>query len=185
AREAGKWTALWVSIALLFGGVVWWLFSEQLLPNPTSLTPGNALLDYLTGYLVELSLSIDNVFVIAVIFSAFKIPDQYQHRVLFWGILGAMVFRGLMIVFGVALINQFEWIIYVFGAFLFYTAYCMFKDEHQLDPQNTWIYRQITQSLPITDEMHGHDFFIHQSGIRLATPLFVALIIVELTDIMF
>src|SRR5690606_28925803 len=121
AKEAGIWTAIWVTVALSFSGIIYWLFSDGLIANPTGLTAQNAVLKYITGYLIELSLSIDNVFVIAVIFSSFKIPAIYQHRVLFWGILGAMVFRALMIVFGVALITKFDWIIYVFGVFLLYT----------------------------------------------------------------
>lgn len=185
AKEAGKWTTLWVSIALLFGGVVYWLFSQEMVDNHTNLTPGEAVLDYITGYLVELSLSVDNIFVIAVIFGAFKIPPQFQHRVLFWGILGAMVFRALMIVFGVALIQRFDWIIYVFGVFLIYTAFAMLKDDDDADPKNSWIYKQVSKRMRITDEIHGHDFFIFKNGKKYATPLFTALIIVELTDVMF
>lgn len=184
-KEAGKWTALWVSLALAFSGVIWLLFTNQWIENPTHLTPSNAFIDYITGYLVELSLSVDNLFVIAVIFSAFKIPPQFQHRVLFWGILGAMVFRGLMIFFGVALINRFDWIIYIFGAFLLYTAYGMLKDEDQIDPKNTWVYRQISKRWRITDEIQGHDFFVKKDHKNYATPLFIALIIIELTDVMF
>lgn len=184
-KEAGKYTAIWVSLALLFSGVVWWVFKEGYVENPTGLDPGTAVLDFITGYLVELSLSIDNVFVIAVIFASFKIPPKYQHRVLFWGILGAMVFRALMIVFGVALINKFDWIIYVFGAFLLYTAYGMLKDDEKKDPKDTWLYKQVSKYLPITDEIRGHDFFIHKGTKRYATPLFIALIIIELTDVMF
>ncbi|MGB5509183.1 TerC family protein, partial [Robiginitalea sp.] len=109
SKEAGIWTAIWVTVALSFSGVIYWLFSQNLVDNPTDLTPGMAVLKYITGYLIELSLSIDNVFVIAVIFSSFAIPPIYQHRVLFWGILGAIVFRALMILFGVALINKIDW----------------------------------------------------------------------------
>ncbi len=181
-KEAGKYTAIWVSVAILFGGVIWWLFSNGTL---TGLSPTTATLDYYTGYLVELSLSIDNVFVIAVIFSAFKIPPKYQHRVLFWGILGAIVFRGIMIFFGVALISRFDWMMYVFGAFLLYTAYSMLKNDDDSDPKDSWFYKQITKYLPVTDKMRGHDFFIHEGKRRYATPLFVALIIIELTDVMF
>lgn len=185
-KEAGIWTAIWITVALGFSGVIFWLFSSGLVDNPTGLTPNNAVLKYITGYLIELSLSIDNVFVIAVIFSAFKIPALYQHRVLFWGILGAIVFRGLMIVFGVALINKFEWIIYVFGVFLLYTAFNMLKGgDEQFDPKNSFVFRQIKKVYPITNSMHGHDFFINRMGIRAATPLFVALMMIELTDILF
>lgn len=185
-KEAGIWTAIWITVALSFSGAIHWLFSSGLVENPTGLTPDNAVLKYITGYLIELSLSIDNVFVIAVIFSAFKVPALYQHRVLFWGILGAIVFRGLMIVFGVALINRFEWIIYVFGVFLLYTAFKMLKgNQHEFDPKKSFVFRQIKKIYPITGSMHGHDFFIERMGIRAATPLFVALVIIELTDVLF
>jgi len=186
SKEAGIWTAVWVSVALGFSGVIYWLFSSGLVANPTDLTPNNAVLKYVTGYLIELSLSIDNVFVIAVIFSAFKIPPLYQHRVLFWGILGAIVFRGLMIVFGVALITKFEWIIYVFGVFLLWTAFKMLKsDDSEFDPKSSWVFRQIKKLYPITSEIQGHNFFIRRMGVRAATPLFVALVIIELTDVLF
>jgi tellurite resistance protein TerC len=185
-KEAGIWTSVWVSVALSFTGAIYWLFSEGLVENPTGLTPNGAMLKYITGYLIELSLSIDNVFVIAVIFSSFRIPALYQHRVLFWGILGAIVFRGLMIIFGVALINKFEWIIYVFGVFLLYTAFKMLKsDDTDFDPKDSWMFRQIKKVSPITSTMHGHDFFVRRLGITAATPLFVALVIIELTDVLF
>lgn len=136
--------------------------------------------------MIELSLSIDNVFVIAVIFSAFKVPALYQHRVLFWGILGAIVFRGLMILFGVALITKFDWIIYVFGVFLLYTAFKMLKgNDHEFEPKNSFVFRQIKKVYPITSSMHGHDFFIKRMGVTAATPLFVALVMIELTDVLF
>lgn len=186
SKEAGMWTALWVSIALGFSGVIYWLFSSGLVENPTGLTPNTAVLKYVTGYLIELSLSIDNVFVIAVIFAAFNIPPLYQHRVLFWGILGAIVFRGLMIVFGVALINKFDWIIYVFGAFLLYTAFKMLKsDDSEFDPQKSFMFRQLKKLYPITTTLNGHDFFVKRMGVTAATPLFVALVIIEVTDVLF
>lgn len=185
-KEAAVWTAVWVSLALLFSGVIWWLFSSEIADNPTGLKPGNAVVKYVTGYLIELSLSIDNVFVIAVIFSAFKIPKEYQHRVLFWGILGAIVFRALMIVFGVALINKFDWIIYVFGAFLIYTAWKMLvNDDDDFNPKESFFFRRIRKVIPFTAFMHGQKFFIHRMGIRIATPLFMALLMIELTDILF
>ncbi|WP_289062656.1 TerC family protein [uncultured Zobellia sp.] len=185
-KEAAIWTTVWVSVAMAFSGVIFWLFSQGLVENPTNLTPNNAVLKYVTGYLIELSLSIDNVFVIAVIFSAFKIPALYQHRVLFWGILGAIVFRGLMILFGVALITKFEWIIYVFGVFLLWTAFKMLKgDDDNFKPKDSWIFKQIGKIYPITSDFHGHDFFVRLKGLRAATPLFVALVVIELTDVLF
>ncbi|MDG1572896.1 TerC family protein [Robiginitalea sp. M366] len=186
SKEAAGWTAVWVSIALGFSAAIYGLFQGGYVENPTGLTPGDATLKYITGYLIELSLSIDNVFVIAVIFKAFAIPPKFQHRVLFWGILGAIVFRGLMILFGVALINRFDWIIYVFGAFLLYTAYRMLHSEnHQFNPQKSWVFRQLKRIFPITTTLNGHDFFVRRMGLYAATPLFVALVIIELTDILF
>ncbi|WP_282165939.1 TerC family protein [Cellulophaga baltica] len=185
-KEASIWTAVWVTVALAFSGVIYWLFSSGLIENPTGLTPKGAVLKYITGYLIELSLSIDNVFVIAVIFTSFKIPLIYQHRVLFWGILGAIVFRALMILFGVALITRFDWITYVFGVFLLYTAFKMLKgDDDNFDPKNSFVFRQIKKVYPITTQINGHDFFIKKMGLNAATPLFVALIVIELTDILF
>ncbi|MGI9547210.1 MAG: TerC family protein [Flavobacteriaceae bacterium] len=185
-REAALWTSLWVSIALGFSFVIHWLFSSNLIANPTNLEAGDAVLKYITGYLIELSLSIDNVFVIAIIFQAFAIPAIYQHRVLFWGILGAIVFRALMILFGVTLINQFEWIIYVFGAFLIYTAFKMLRsDSFEYDPNNSFVFKQVKKIYPLTTTIHGNQFFMKRMGLRAATPLFVALIVIELTDILF
>tara|TARA_R110002051_G_scaffold309037_1_gene381394 strand:- start:1934 stop:2884 length:951 start_codon:yes stop_codon:yes gene_type:complete len=185
-KEAAIWTAIWVTVAMAFSGVIYWLFDGNHIANPTDLTASKAVIKYITGYLIELSLSVDNVFVIAVIFSSFSIPPLYQHRVLFWGILGAIVFRALMIVFGVALITKFDWVIYVFGVFLLYTAFKMLKsNEEEFDPRKSIIFKQIKKIFPISTKMHGHDFFIKKMGIRAATPLFVALIVIELTDILF
>ena len=185
-KEAAIWTAIWVTVALSFSGIIYWLFSDGLIENPTGLSPNTAVLKYITGYLIELSLSIDNVFVIAVIFSSFAIPKKYQHEVLFWGILGAIVFRALMIFFGVALINKFDWIIYVFGAFLLITAFRMLlHKETEFDPKKSKMFRFLKKLFPISYKMEGDKFFIKRMGVRAATPLFVALIIIELTDILF
>jgi len=185
-KEASIWTAIWVAIALSFSGVIYWLFANGMVNNPTDLSPNNAVLKYITGYLIELSLSVDNIFVIAVIFASFKIPPKYQHRVLFWGILGAIVFRAIMIFFGVALITRFEWIIYVFGVFLLYTAFKMLKGEEvEFNPKKSFVFRQIKKIYPITGSIQGEHFFVKRIGIKAATPLFVALIVIELTDILF
>lgn len=185
-KEAAVWTGVWVSFALLFSGVVYFSFLEGWIKNPTGLTPSEALLKYITGYLIELSLSVDNIFIIALIFSSFSIPKKYQHEVLFYGVLGAIVFRALMIVFGVALINKFSWIIYVFGAFLILTALRMLfsKNEHK-DPKDSSIYKWVSKIYPVTHEVENDKFFIIKEGVKYATPLFVALIIIELTDIFF
>ncbi len=186
SKEASMWTAIWVTVALGFSGVIYWLFSSGLVDNPNQLTPNNAVLKYITGYLIELSLSIDNIFVIAVIFSTYKIPPLYQHRVLFWGIIGAIVFRGLTILFGVALINQFDWIIYVFGGFLLFTAFKMLKGEgDDFDPTKSFVFRQIKKIYPITTKIKSSHFFVKHNGRQAATPLFIALIIIEITDILF
>ncbi|MFM1877800.1 MAG: hypothetical protein RLZZ241_666 [Bacteroidota bacterium] len=186
AREAAIWTGIWAAVALLFTFVIYWIFDSGLTPNPTGLTAGDAALKYITGYLIELSLSIDNVFVIAVIFSTFSIPPMYQHRVLFWGILGAILFRGLMIVFGVALITKFDWIIYLFGAFLLITAFRMLRhSEHEFNPENAWTLRQLRKIFPITTTLEGHAFFVRYMGVNSATPLFVTLVMIEFTDVLF
>lgn len=186
SKEAGIWTAIWVAVAFSFSGVIYWLFNSGMVDNPTGLTPNNAVLKYITGYLIELSLSVDNIFVIAVIFSSFKIPPLYQHRVLFWGILGAIVFRALMIFFGVALITKFEWIIYIFGIFLLYTAFNMLKgDDDDFDPKNSFVFKMIKKIYPVSSNMNGHDFFVKSMNVNAATPLFVALIVIEITDILF
>lgn len=186
SKEASMWTAIWVTTAFAFSGVIYWLFSSGLIDNPTGLTANDAVLKYITGYLIELSLSIDNVFVIAVIFTAFQIPPIYQHRVLFWGILGAIVFRAFMILFGVALITKFDWVIYVFGVFLLFTAFKMLKsDEHSFNPKNSFVFKQLKKVYPMTTTISGHDFFVTKSGVKAATPLFVALVVIELTDILF
>ena len=142
---------------------------------------------FITGYLIELSLSVDNIFVIAVIFASFKIPQKYQHRVLFWGILGAIVFRGLMIFFGVILINKFSWMTYLFGAFLIFTAVKMlFKgDEEEFNPKKSFVYRNLRKIMPITSHADGEHFFVKRKHITAATPLFVALIVIEVMDMLF
>ena len=186
-KEASKWTAIWVTLSFLFSGVIYFLYSKEYIDNPTGLTAGGATIKYITGYLIELSLSIDNIFVIAIIFSAFKIPQKYQHRVLFWGILGAIVFRGLMIYFGVMLINKFTWTTYVFGAFLIFTAMKMLftKEEHQFDPKKSLIYRTLGKLIPMTHHMEKEHFFVRHDNKTFATPLFVALIVIEIMDVLF
>ena len=185
-KEASIWTLVWIVTSMLFAGVIYWLYSTNLIHNIDGLTPTNATLKYITGYLIELSLSVDNIFVIAVIFTSFKIPLKYQHRVLFWGILGAILFRALMIFFGVILIKRFSFTTYVFGAFLIFTAYRMLvsKDE-EFHPKKSFIYRQIRKFIPVTNHINGEHFFIKLRHINAATPLFIALIIIEFTDVLF
>jgi len=186
-KEAGIWTAIWVTLSFLFSGVVHWLYKNEYIANPTGLKPIVATMKYITGYLIELSLSIDNIFIIAVIFASFKIPQKYQHRVLFWGILGAIIFRGLMIFFGVVLINKFSWMTYLFGIFLLYTAFKMlFKEnEEEFEPKKSMIYRLIGKIIPITSHAEKEHFFTKIDNINHATPLFVALLVIEVMDMLF
>jgi len=185
-KEAATWTTIWVLCAVAFSGVIYLSFRHGWTENPTSLTPYNAVVKFVTGYLIELSLSVDNIFVIALIFSSFAIPRKYQHEVLFYGVLGAIVFRAAMIIFGVALINKFSWIVYVFGAFLLFTAIKMlFSKDKESDPRSSLAFRWVSKLYPIAHEIENDKFFVRKNGVKHATLLFVALIIIEFTDIFF
>jgi tellurite resistance protein TerC len=186
-KEASKWTAIWVTVSLLFSGVIYWLYGTSFVDNPNNLKPAVASMKFITGYLVELSLSIDNIFVIAIIFASFKIPAKNQHRVLFWGILGAIIFRGLMIFFGVLIINKFTWTSYVFGAFLIFTAVKMLftNEEDDFKPQDSFVYKTIGKIIPISPELNKERFFVKTAKGKAATPLFVALIVIEVMDVVF
>ncbi|GIQ58197.1 membrane protein [Flavobacterium collinsii] len=187
-KEASKWTLIWVTLSFLFSGVIYWLYTTDYIANPDNLKPAVASMKFITGYLIELSLSVDNIFVIAIIFASFKIPQKYQHRVLFWGILGAVVFRGLMIFFGVMLINKFSWTTYLFGAFLLFTAIKMLftGDNEDFQPKDSFIYKTLEKVIPITSQMNGEKFFIPtKTAKKAATPLFVALIVIEFMDVLF
>ena len=186
-KEATKWTILWMITSFLFSGVIYWIYSNGYLSNPDHLKPIGASLKYITGYLIELSLSVDNIFVIAIIFTAFKIPQKYQHRVLFWGILGAIFFRGLMIYFGVLIIHKFAWTSYVFGVFLIYTAVKMLMngEEQQFEPKKSFVYKSLKKVMPISNHIDGEHFFVKRRHITAATPLFVALVVIEVMDVVF
>jgi len=187
-KEASKWTLIWVTLSFLFSGVIYWLYTTNYIENPDNLKPSVASMKFITGYLIELSLSVDNIFVIAIIFASFRIPQKYQHRVLFWGILGAVIFRGLMIFFGVMLINKFTWTTYLFGAFLLFTAIKMLfsGDDEDFQPKDSLIYKILGKIIPITSEMDGEKFFIAtKTAKKAATPLFVALIVIEFMDVLF
>jgi tellurite resistance protein TerC len=177
-REAATWSVIWIALALLFGvGVSHFMGRE-------------AGLEYFAGYLIEKALSVDNIFVFILIFSFFRVPPRYQHRVLFWGILGALLMRGAMIAAGAYLIQQFHWIMYVFGAFLVFTGVRMATHrEHDLDPESSLAIRLIRRLVPITSEYHGQQFFVRehvgQVSRLVATPLFVVLVLVETTDLIF
>ena len=188
SKEAGIWTGIWVTISFIFSFVIIWIYKNGYIENPTNISPNVASVKYITGYLIELSLSIDNIFVIAVIFNSFKIPQKYQHRVLFWGILGAIIFRGLMIYFGVLLINKFSWMTYVFGIFLLITAFKMlFKgdEDEEFKPKKSFVYRNLKKIIPITTKIDGEHFFVKKKHLTVATPLLVALIVIEVMDMLF
>ena len=182
-REALKWTALWTAIGLGFSGVVYFAYGAGHVSS--ELTAEQAVVNYLTGYLVELSLSMDNVFVIALIFAYFKVPAMYQHRVLFWGIIGAVVMRLLMIMLGVYLLEQFSWMFYVFGALLLFSAIKMVRQSEDVHPSENPIIKFVKRIVPVTNDYHGHHFWTRENGKRAATPLFIALIMVETTDVLF
>ncbi len=186
-KEASKWTLIWFTLSMLFSGVIYWLYSTSFVQNPNHLKPAVASMKFITGYLIELSLSVDNIFVIAIIFASFKIPQKYQHRILFWGILGAILFRGLMIFFGVMLINKFAWTTYVFGVFLLFTAIKMLfsNAEDDFEPKESFVYKTIGKIIPITAERDKEKFFIPTKKGKAATPLFVALIVIEVMDVLF
>ena len=173
-REAGAWVAVWIALGLGFGA---WIFLTR------GATSGG---EYLAGYLIEYSLSMDNVFVFAVLFAYFGVPPAYQHRLLFWGVLGAIVFRAVFIVGGIALLENFEFVVYVFGALLLLTAWRMLTaDTEHVDPSTNPFLRLVRRVVPMTEQYHGQRFFIREGGKRLATPLFAALVVVETSDIMF
>jgi tellurite resistance protein TerC len=176
--EAATWTAVWVALALLFGAGVYTFMGRE------------AGLEYFAGYLIEKALSVDNIFVFVLIFGSFRVPLRYQHRVLFWGILGALVMRGAMIATGAYLIQQFHWVIYVFGAFLVFTGIRMARQsEHDINLETNVVIRTVRRLLPVTTIYHGQKFFVRQDvgGTRrlAATPLFVVLALVEATDLIF
>ena len=187
--EALGWTTVWVVSALLFNVGVFYLY--ELNPagwdiDTARLTGSQAALQFFTGYLVEKSLSIDNIFVIAMIFAYFRVPLQEQHRVLFWGIFGALVLRGLMIFLGVVLIQKFSWMTYVFGGLLIYSAARMLTIRHDtLTPDRNLFVRAFKRVYPVTHEFHGSKFFIVEDGVRKATPLLLALLMVEASDVTF
>ncbi|HUG75154.1 MAG TPA: TerC family protein [Acidimicrobiia bacterium] len=178
-KEAAIESAVWISIGFAFTGVIAWLAVDG--------EAGRASMEYLSGFLVEKSLSVDNVFVWAVIFGYFGVPREYQFRVLFWGIFGALVLRGIFIAGGVALINAFDWILYVFGAFLLYTAWKIshHDDTKVVDYEKSIVMRTVRRLVPSTSEYDGQKLFTKENGKRVATPLFAVLILIEATDVVF
>ena len=187
--EALGWSAAWFALALVFNVGVYYLY--ELNPHgwdmdTSQLSGQEAALQFFTGYLVEKSLSVDNIFVIAMIFSYFQVPAIHQHRVLFWGILGAVFLRGVMIVGGLALLERFSWLTYVLGALLVYSAAKMLIIRHDnVDVAGNPVIGLVKRMTPVTDRFHDDHFFVRIDGVRMATPLFVALVLVEISDVMF
>lgn len=174
AREAMSWVVVWMTLALSFCGFVWWRFG------------GTKAIEFLTGYLIEQSLSVDNLFVFVLVFATFRIPPHLQHRVLFWGILTALVLRGGMILAGTALLQRFHWLIYVFGAFLLFTGVkLLFHKEAEHSPEQSAAFRALRRVIPATSSLHGNHFFIREGARWVATPLFLCLALIEISDVVF
>ena len=173
-KESLTWTGIWVAMALIFNvGIAHYMGNDK-------------ALEFFTGYVMEKSLSVDNVFVIALLFSYFAVPTLYQHKVLFWGILGALVMRAAMIALGAKLITEFAWVIYIFGAFLILTGIKMIvKREEKIHPESNPVVRLFKRFMHVTADYRADKFFVRENGIRMATPLFVVLLLVEFTDLIF
>ena len=173
-KEALVWTGVWVTLALAFNVFIYYYFDEEF------------AVQFLTGYLIEKSLSVDNIFVIILIFSYFHVPSQYQHKVLFLGILGALVMRAIFIFAGIELIHRFHWLIYIFGAFLIITGIRMlFSADTKIDPEKNFFVRMVRKIIPVTNDYVADKFFTRVDGARSATPLFLALVVIEATDLIF
>lgn len=173
-KESLIWTIVWITLAMLFGVGIYFFYGHQ------------KALEYVTGYLLEKSLSVDNIFVFVMIFTYFKVPKIYQHKVLFWGVLSAVILRGIFIAAGIALIEQFSVVIYIFGAFLIFTGIKMFfKKDDDIHPENNPVLKMVKKLFRITHEYEEGNFFTRKKGLLYATPLFVVLIFVEMSDILF
>ncbi len=172
-REATAWSVVWVTLAMVFNGWIWYTWGK-----------GPAL-EFLTGYLIEKSLSVDNIFVFVMLFSYFAVPRLYQHRVLFWGILGALLMRGVFIGVGAYVLEQFHWVLYLFGAILILTGIKMMMRQESHSPENNPVLKWMRRVLPLTDRYHGQNFWIKEGAKWVATPLFLVLVMVELTDLVF
>lgn len=180
-KEAAVWTSVWVTLAMLFG-VAFYFYSDSKFGAEMAWT---LTLEYFAGYIVEESLSVDNIFVFVMVFAYFKIPAKYQHRVLFYGILGALILRATFIATG-SWLMQFHWVIYIFGAFLIISGVkIMFSGDSDIDPDKNLVVRIVRRFIPVTHEIKGKDFFVRNNGKIFATPLFLALVILEFTDVIF
>ena len=174
-KEALIWSGIWIALALIFNVFVLVEYGKT------------KALEFLTGYVIEYSLSIDNIFVFILIFSYFSVKPQYQHKILFWGILGALIMRGIFIFAGVALINRFHWIVIIFGVFLVFSGFKMLfqKDEIKVEPEKNGLVRLFRKFLPVSDTLHGDSLFVRQNNRLVATPLFLVLLVIESTDLVF
>jgi tellurite resistance protein TerC len=174
AKSALSWVAVWMTLAVCFGGFEWWRF------GPTK------AVEYLTGWLIEQSLSVDNLFVFVLVFATFRIPGHLQHRVLYWGILTALVLRGAMILAGTALLQRFHWLLYLFGAFLLFTgAKLLFHKEEEAHPEQSLAFRLLRRVIPAPPHLRGNHFFVREGGRLVATPLFLCLGLIEISDVVF
>jgi tellurite resistance protein TerC len=183
-KEALLWSVAWIGLAMLFNAGLFF-FWDVIAPQ-SAYTNGEASLAFLTGYLIEKSLSVDNIFVFVLIFTFFAVPAAYQHRVLFWGILGALLMRGALIAVGATLLKEFHWIIYVFGAFLIFTGIRMaLHKSEEVHPEKNPLVRLLRRIMPVTETYEGDKFFIRRAGALMATPLFLVLLMVESTDLIF
>lgn len=181
-KEAGIWSLVWVSLALIFNAGLWFYLKDTVGPAIAD----QKALEFFSGYLIEKALSVDNVFVFLLIFTAFQIPAQYQRRVLIYGVLGAIVMRAIMISAGAWVVSEFSWVLYLFGAFLFYTGMRMLVAvDKEPDVANNPVLRFARKHLRVSEEDHGEKFFIKKNGLTYVTPLFLVLILIEVTDLIF
>jgi len=183
-REAVTWTAVWITLAGLFAILIY--FFGHTMTGHSNRSNSELSLEFVTGYLIEESLSVDNLFVFLVIFRYFAVPRRFQHDILLWGVVGALVMRGIFILVGIKLLNAFEWIIYVFGAILIYSGIKLFRQQDDSsDPGKNIVLRWFRKLFRVTDKYEGHNFFIVRDGTRYATPLLVVLLLIETTDLLF
>ncbi|MES2756924.1 MAG: TerC family protein [Pseudomonadota bacterium] len=181
-KEAGIWSLVWVSLALLFNGGLWWYLNE----TAGAAVANQKALEFFSGYLIEKTLSVDNVFVFLLIFTAFQVPQQYQRRVLIYGVLGAIVMRAVMIMAGAWVVSEFSWVLYVFGAFLLFTGMRMLvAADAEPDVANNPVLRFARRHLRVAEGEHAERFFVVKDGVRFVTPLFLVLILIEVTDLVF
>jgi tellurite resistance protein TerC len=183
-KEAAIWSVVWIGLAMLFNAGIY--FYWDVISPQSTYTNSEASLAFFTGYLIEKSLSVDNIFVFVLIFTYFAVPAAYQHRVLFWGIIGALIMRGTLIAVGATLLKEFHWIIYVFGAFLIFTGIKMaFHRNEEIHPENNPLVKLLRRLMPVTENYEGDKFFLRRAGTLMATPLFLVLLMVETTDLIF